>query len=548
MGPRWSSLSQCIRMSCWPCRRLRSDEVESQQLHVAKAASTPLAVVDSEEQQLEELRGELERARRTRLRRLGVAEEAIIASELQAWGGDGAGEETVRVMQFNLLADALSNDGFLVRPVLQDWPGGFDKVPTAGGELVTMRQLLREILEAKGDADALGMLKSQYDVPATQANLKAVIDWEARELQVQLTVLAAGRPDILVFQELDHFATLGKALSRMGYDSQLPGRSTPYSPAHLEGHEARCPKGAARFRQYFDLGGHAFLPNLGSTAMKYALERVGIAQDVVEAARAFGLAEHVVDAKRGGLAKAAFEGLPGGSAKLLKAAGLENPASVDDDGVAVLWRRDRFDAVALQAHFFGSGKGGVLEVRLRARAAAGGRGLVVLASHLSSGSHPADEEKRLRDQVDAGDGLASLISACRESAAGAGLVAALDANAHPQLVAPDGTASVWRSLRAAAGASVWDGHFDPDGEARHSVPPVTTNKVRGPASDQVRKIGEHAYYCTDHIFFDPTSMALQGHARPPPHFASQTAALEATVPSLANPSDHYPVVVDLTWL
>lgn len=217
----------------------------------------------------------------------------------------------------------------------------------------------------------------------------------------------------------------------------------------------------------------------------------------------------------------------------------------------------------MQAHFTAKGKG-MLEVKLRY--IANGRSLTVFGAHLSSGSTPEDEGKRLAEEVDSPEGLAALVQArCQEAAAEAAsassgsagrtaVVVAMDANAHPQLRAQDGESSVWRSLREAAGASVWDAHFDASGDevalegGSKLEAPVTSNKLRGPVSDQPKKIGEHAYFCIDHVFFDPASLKLQGHVVPPQQFASQTAALTEVQPSLRNPSDHYPVVVDLAWV
>eukprot|EP00438_Fugacium_kawagutii_P000655 Skav222307 [mRNA] locus=scaffold1249:65583:65963:- [translate_table: standard] len=107
-------------------------------------------------------------------------------------------------------------------------------------------------------------------------------------------------------------------------------------------------------------------------------------------------------------------------------------------------------------------------------------------------------------------------------------------------------------LRHILGASVWDDFFDAEGNVKKTEnmesrmdPPVTSNKVRGPLSAQAKKIGAHAYYLIDHIFYDPDFFAFEGHAFAPKQFQSSTDALEDVQPSLLNPSDHYPVIVDL---
>ena len=104
-------------------------------------------------------------------------------------------------------------------------------------------------------------------------------------------------------------------------------------------------------------------------------------------------------------------------------------------------------------------------------------------------------------------------------------------------------------LRQCLGASVWDGFFDTEGKPKQThttlEPPVTSNKVRGPLSAQAKKIGAHAYYLIDHIFFDPSFFELEAHAFEPKRFPSGREALEEVQPSLLNPSDHYPVIADL---
>lgn len=115
--------------------------------------------------------------------------------------------------------------------------------------------------------------------------------------------------------------------------------------------------------------------------------------------------------------------------------------------------------------------------------------------------------------------------------------------------------SIWwlplQVLRQCLGASVWDDFFDAEGKPKKIQsefdPPVTSNKVRGPLSAQAKKIGSHAYYLIDHIFFDPVFFELEAHAFEPKQFRSPADALEEVQPSLLNPSDHYPVIADLIF-
>jgi hypothetical protein len=171
----------------------------------------------------------------------------------------------------------------------------------------------------------------------------------------------------------------------------------------------------------------------------------------------------------------------------------------------------------------------------------------------------------------------------------------MDANSHPQITpvaveegeeGEEGAerTSVWRSFRDAH--SVWSAFFDRDdghflaktgggvrdggvweetGRVRKSVirrrkssitakgggwpdawAPVSVNKMRGPDSDQPKKIGLHAYHVIDHIFYNDGETMVQdnAHVIAPVRYGELEQALSALLPTLEMPSDHYPVVVD----
>ena len=96
----------------------------------------------------------------------------------------------------------------------------------------------------------------------------------------------------------------------------------------------------------------------------------------------------------------------------------------------------------------------------------------------------------------------------------------MDANSDPSFKAATSPSTCWKELRQAVGNSVWDGFFTPDGNFLDQSDqgleqPVTTNKVRGPQSAQAKKIGNHAYYLIDHIFYSPGSFGHHDHAKQP---------------------------------
>ena len=122
---------------------------------------------------------------------------------------------------------------------------------------------------------------------------------------------------------------------------------------------------------------------------------------------------------------------------------------------------------------------------------------------------------------------------------------------------------MWRTFEGAR--SVWDPYFDRRtgrplaGKERageeeekkgsdslewsEAGAPVTVNKMRGPDSGQSKKIGLHAYHTIDHVFYNDGERAVS-LARPPTAYDRHEDALNSLIPSLAMPSDHYPVIVD----
>ena len=156
--------------------------------------------------------------RRARLKDLRVAEQHVEAS---AWAAFSPAEPpSLRVMQYNILADAMSDDGFLVRPVLANWPVPEKFVPTADGGQVEFHTLLSEMMEAKGNPAALEECQKKYTCTASAENTNAVRDWEARKLQI-MCLIESFSPDIIVLAELDHYDEFLSGLRELGYESQL---------------------------------------------------------------------------------------------------------------------------------------------------------------------------------------------------------------------------------------------------------------------------------------------------------------------------------------
>jgi len=408
------------------------------------------------------------------------------------------------------------------------------------------------MMRAKGNEEALKHCQDKYNVPGSQENNRATMDWEARRCQMMCFLECHG-PDVVVFNELDHYGQFLDLLGELGYVSQLPSSASShptYRPAHLDAFDDSSVETAACFQKAWEQRGYAFLPHLGSISMHIYMQNTKLGAKILEAAAQRGQAAKITDPKKGGLSRNWYKKLPpGASQELLRKAGLEDPASLDDMGVAIFWKQSRFKATGLRVQPYPGGGKGFVQVRLQ-DCRNEQRSIVVMGSHLSSGDAPQDEDERLQGEVVGPGGLRA--AAQQLIASGENVVLCMDANSDPRSTSTTGS-SCWRELRTTFGASVWDHYFDPEGKVipegkPGKDPPITTNKVRGPQSGQAKKIGSHAYHLIDHIFFDPRKLALREHVFEPKRFQSSGDALQHVLPSLENPSDHYPVIVDLAWV
>lgn len=204
-----------------------------------------------------------------------------------------------RVLSWNLLADGLSNDGFLVRDVLrQDLPDHRSVGALQFGAMVD------EVSTVKRENGDIQKLKKKYDTPRSQANHAAVMDWVRRWLQTR-ALIAATAPDIVALQELDHMADAEKELGELGYTCKLPASAACYKPIHaiLEGTVRRQDEA---YLAHLRKTGVAFAPKTYSNCRKFGLE--------------------------------------------------SNRASADDDGVAIFWREDVFRATAIDFLSFDDAK------------------------------------------------------------------------------------------------------------------------------------------------------------------------------------------------
>ena len=444
-----------------------------------------------------------------RLQQAGVSDDAIIRAEQ---GGASFHQleplplsSGLRVLQWNILADGMSNDGFLVEDVLA----------VKDGERALEHP--RDILAA---SDPLIALEASVQDPSIAAravrNLQVVVDWEARYARMKAIVQLL-QPDVIAFEELDHMSEMQSDLEGLGYECSLGGRR--YAPMHAAGVPTSDP---AAYLEHLRIGGVAFAPKHPSTCRKLATKRGAV--------------------------------------------------GADDDGCAVFWRSEKLRATAISfiALPEEDAKRQCGAVRVELLRLSDGCPLSVICAHLASGDKHKDEVMRLF-QVARNEGRPP---AEGSTAAAPGLADWLmegTSDGHPVLLCMDGntapdrteTETVWKLFRALPGVrSVWDDHFSSGGVGHRQGAlrrqgddgrclglgfPVTTNKMRGPLSEQKRKVGEHMLRVIDHIFYVGEPLGRSEHAWGPVTYATVAESHAHLLPSISCPSDHLPLVIDFAF-
>eukprot|EP01065_Artemidia_motanka_P043036 TRINITY_DN5895_c0_g2_i1.p1 TRINITY_DN5895_c0_g2~~TRINITY_DN5895_c0_g2_i1.p1 ORF type:complete len:657 (+),score=138.23 TRINITY_DN5895_c0_g2_i1:74-2044(+) len=490
----------------------------------------------------------------------------------------------VRLLQWNILADGLAEDGFCVPPVSEDWPYGRDCLPTTDEDPVPIAEMLQEMLSITREAkekcravekqglspdersEVLGQIqidkftelakfKRKYDTVQSQANVARCVDWENRVRRMQWLV-ARSDPDVITLQEVDRLADVKRLLEQLGYTCS--SRRAEYRPLLVH-------YGHPEYLQACRGSRVAFAPKVASEALCQKILRSGEADDYAlrgacQSMMGAAFGQKPLHTLKSWLRQPEFRE-KGGYSKLLSLLQLEGHPDIDDDGCVVFWKADRFDCVRIEYLGFGGQENvsqGAVKVLLREHSS--GKYLWIATTHLASGSGATQEESRIQqlrgqrmctDSEDRDGGLmewlrtggsadpVDMSGGCRPSKR-APVILGMDANSRPAFKADR---TVWKTFKAAGYRSVWDSSFDPAGQPTSSVQPVSVNKVRGPGSGQAGKIGEHAVELIDHVFFSE-DVRFRGHGLEPRGFEGSVSALGCLLPSLACPSDHYPVIAD----
>eukprot|EP00588_Corethron_pennatum_P021611 CAMPEP_0194324738 /NCGR_PEP_ID=MMETSP0171-20130528/28829_1 /TAXON_ID=218684 /ORGANISM="Corethron pennatum, Strain L29A3" /LENGTH=449 /DNA_ID=CAMNT_0039083707 /DNA_START=124 /DNA_END=1470 /DNA_ORIENTATION=+ len=442
----------------------------------------------------------------------------------------------VRLLQWNILADGLGDDGFLsteyspIHAGSGDSDVGYeasqfmamvraakqqdlaDGIVEKMGELKTAEKALKKAADKASAAATVASLRQTIDATSQLVGLKRrfehspqlaavgrnILSWDVRYDRIKATILAA-RPLVVCLQEMDHLQQFARdpAFGAV-YACSVAGEYVPAAYGGDGGDDLR----PYNYLRHLLESRTAFAPKSYSHARNFRTKRVS-----QEHTRAYTNVKDDEENRR------------------------DYKDVVDDDGVAIFWRRDAFQPVELGFLRIASDShksDGAVAVVLEEKRT--GRHLNVITAHLPSGDDPKKEQERLQVLHDpnqtwtAGrivrrddatwakepyardspfDGLLSYVE--HYTRTGGTTAFASDCNSRPDFPpGPDGR-SVWTALAASrAGlASVWvqTGYLTADGRPAPATAgvPVSVNKMRGPASAQPQKIGEHQCELIDHV-------------------------------------------------
>mmetsp|Transcript_357 Transcript_357/g.959 ORF Transcript_357/g.959 Transcript_357/m.959 type:complete len:1144 (-) Transcript_357:162-3593(-) len=480
----------------------------------------------------------------------------------------------LRVLQWNLLAEGLVPEGFMMPLVSQQHVERSDKfleelLKKSGHEdLETAARLAsqgyRSFVWSEGEAGAAGsweefarmacnMVLAMKGLPPSQkeerglqlkrkynpdlgekcpgqlsVNEKAVVGAEHRLFRV-VWFVALLQPDVICLQELDNFTFLSQELQKLGYACSAAGAEA-YVPLK--------DRPGSTYSEKLSSSSHAFAPKTGfkkgkSTARHFLEKRV---------ADGTGL-------------KAKFHG--------------QDVWPIDDDGQAIFWRADRFEIVG-KPEF--EGLPGDQDIDAFVEGATDTSGFThsdqaavrvllqfkdkderlrrqqfyVCTTHLSSGT---DSEVRRIQQL-------RHLGQCW-GRSGLPEIWSMDANTELDFDDPDMAQGSCVPIPEEANAlqsfmhnndlrSVWEDFYSSTRDMWH--PPVSVWKMRGSASAQPKKVGEDMYQLIDHIFYDGRSLFQLGEQalrlrekKTDDHADRDWLAL---MPNELLPSDHLPIVWD----
>jgi hypothetical protein len=209
-----------------------------------------------------------------RARELGIDEQQLarVRKALKMTPGPTP-KGAMRILTWNLLANGLADDGFLMKDVLRK------DLPNLPSDDLMFEAMVDEVSTVKRERGDMQALKAKFDTPRSRVNHAAVVDWKRRWLLIRTLIVATG-PDIIALQELDHMADAEKELGALGYACSLAGprSGSAYRPIHQEltGEVRREDKA---FLAHLKATGVAFVPKTFSNCRKFGLKKNPDADD-----------------------------------------------------------------------------------------------------------------------------------------------------------------------------------------------------------------------------------------------------------------------------
>jgi len=405
-----------------------------------------------------------------------------------------------RIMTWNMLACGMANDGFLLaRPgescealrsrlvstaaVAERVKDAHRKSESSRGKLKLDPLFAKEVVMQWPDAPPC--MRDNWDkyLENENAELVHLIDWNARGERL-VEEIATCSPDVLVLQECDKYEFFCQRLAQLGYSSNTAGKTNNAYPAlkasRLHPDADYCNSIAEAAGQ-----GVAFAPKKNSVARRLSNRELG--------------------------------------------------EDADDDGTAIFWKEDRFQALNVDVCVVcDTASSAALKVHLKDGLL--GREVCILGFHLPSGKKQEEHRHRCLKQIH------SWLSVSE----GPPVVLGADMNSDVWFEDGPGTccskiiAEEWKF------GSIWDDV---------TRLPTTVVKMRGVASDQPSKWGELALETIDYVASSTGIVSFEANDDYPTFSKEERQKVltmndidsvgKYLIPSATCPSDHRPVVAQV---
>ena len=240
--------------------------------------------------------------------------------------------------------------------------------------------------------------------------------------------------------------------------------------------------------------------------------------------------------------------------------------NAEDDGSVIFWRKDRYECVSIHYHYFfeknifsdakkipkKSKGGGAVAVHLKDVVA--NSDLWVFSTHLESGDKEVNENARV-EQVEI---FINFMEKCLGNSASCPVIVGMDGNSYRGYNTGDYGKKGVRNMYEKLHTMTKDRGFElknylhsigADEKVKKKL--VSVNKIRGVLTAQPYKIGEYQSNNIDYVLCSAQNMHFQmpekheaGHLK---RYATREEAYDEILPNLDVPSDHLPVIVDIEY-